>query len=72
MSKLISVQMVEDTWYQLDSPETTECCDCSMIHVTEFKLSNGIVYWRSKVDKAATRQKRKENGIKVIKKKKLV
>lgn len=65
-----SIQMEEDVWYPQDSPETTECCDCSMIHHTEYKFENGRLYWRSSVDEEATKIKRKENGIKVIRKKK--
>lgn len=65
--RLISIQTHEGVWYRLDSPEITECCDCSLVHVTEYKFENGRLIWRSKVDRKATRAKRNENGIKVIK-----
>ena len=64
---LISVQMEEGKWYRLDSPEITECCDCSLIHITEYMFENGRLLWRAKVDRKATRAKRKENGIKIVK-----
>jgi len=64
---LISVQMEEGKWYRLDSPEITECCDCSLIHITEYMFENGRMFWRSKVDRAGTRQKRKENSITIHK-----
>jgi hypothetical protein len=65
--KIQSIQMEPGKWYRLDSPEMTECCDCSLIHVTEYKFENGRMLWRSKVDRKATNVKRRENGIKLTK-----
>ena len=65
--KIQSIQMEPGKWYRLDSPEMTECCDCSLIHVTEYKFENGRMLWRSKVDRKATNIKRRENGIKLTK-----
>ena len=62
-----SIQMEPGKWYRLNSPEITECCDCSLIHVTEYMIEDGRLFWRSKVDRRATRLKRKENGIKIVK-----
>lgn len=67
--RIQSIQMHEGVWYRLDSPEMTECCDCSLVHVTEYKFESGRMLWRSKVDRQATRAKRLENGIKVTRKK---
>lgn len=61
------IQMVENTWYKLDSPEVTECCDCGLVHHTEYMMENGHMFWRSVVDKKATAAARKLAGIKVIK-----
>ena len=61
------IQMVENTWYKLDSPEVTECCDCGLVHHTEYMMENGRMFWRSVVDKKATAAARKAAGIKVIK-----
>ena len=66
--KIRSVQMEEGKWYRLDSPELTECCHCSMVHLTEYMLENGRLFWRSWVDKDATRIKRAENGITIVRK----
>jgi hypothetical protein len=64
---IISIQTEPGKWYRLDSPELTECCGCSLIHSTEYRFDKGRMFWRSKVDYRATRQKRKENGISIVK-----
>jgi hypothetical protein len=64
---LLSIQMEAGKWYRLDSPEITECCDCSLVHVTEYMFENGRMFWRSHTDKKATRAKRRENGITLLK-----
>ena len=64
-----SIQMEPGKWYRLDSPETTECCDCSLIHHTDYNLEGGRLFWRSTSDAAATAIKRKENGIRIVRKK---
>lgn len=63
---LISIQMEPGKWYRLDSPEITECCECSLVHVTEYMLEGGKLFWRSKIDKGATKAKRKENRLRVV------
>lgn len=62
-----SIQMVENTWYRLDSPEITECCECALVHHTEYMFEKGRMFWRAHVDKKATAAARKKLGIKVIK-----
>jgi hypothetical protein len=47
------IQMHEGTWYKLDSPDVTECCDCGLVHHT--------------VDRIATRAARKRAGVRVVK-----
>ena len=61
-----SIQMEPGKWYRLDSPEITECCDCSLVHHTEYMFEGGRMFWRSVVDKKATAAARKRNGIKVV------
>jgi hypothetical protein len=65
-----SIQMEPGKWYRLDSPETTECCDCSLIHHTEYMFEGGRLFWRSTVDRAATKIKRQENGITIVRSRK--
>jgi hypothetical protein len=66
-----SIQMEEGKWYRLDSPEITECCDCGLVHVTEYMFENGRMFWRAKTDPKATRASRKRNGITLLKSKPL-
>ncbi|MDE2098504.1 MAG: hypothetical protein KGL39_14720 [Patescibacteria group bacterium] len=60
------IQMHENRWYRLDSPEITECCDCGLVHHTEYMLSKGRLFWRSVVDRKATRAARARDGIKIV------
>jgi hypothetical protein len=64
--------MVENTWYRLDSPDITECCDCGLVHHTEYMFENGRMFWRAQVDKKATKAARKKQGIKIVKESKRV
>ena len=61
----IPIPTEEGKWYTLRTPEITECCDCGMVHHTEYMLENGRLYWRSKVDDKATKAARKRLGIKI-------
>jgi hypothetical protein len=60
-----SIQMEAGKWYRLDSPEITECCDCGLVHHTEYMFENGRMFWRAITDRKATRASRKRNGITV-------
>ena len=68
MSKTISTQIEPGKWYRLDSPETSECCDCGMTHVTEYKFEHGRMFFKTRVDRRTTNQKRKEYGITITRK----
>lgn len=48
------IQTEPNKWYRLDSPEITECCDCGLVHHTEYMFEKGRMFWRSKVDTKAT------------------
>lgn len=61
------IQMKEDTWYRLDSPEISECCDCGLVHHTEYKIEKGRLLWRAVTDVRATIAARKRLGIKITK-----
>lgn len=63
----ISVQVEEGIWYALDNPMAEECCDCGLVHHTDFKLDGGRMFFRTRRDEAATAIKRRENGVKVVK-----
>lgn len=61
-----SIQMYEGSWYRLDSPEITECCDCGLVHHTEYMFKNGRMFWRSAADPKATQAARKRLEIKIV------
>jgi hypothetical protein len=61
------IQMHEGTWYALESPQIDECCDCGLVHHTEFMLEKGRLFWRAAVDKKATAAARERDNIKVTK-----
>ena len=62
-----SIQMYENTWYAMESPQIDECCDCGLVHHTEFMMDKGRIFWRAVRDDKATAAARKAAGIKVIK-----
>lgn len=63
-SKEFPAVHVEDwTWYVLDNPGVDECCDCGLVHRTEFKLEGNRIFWRVKRDDKQTAIQRKLRGI---------
>lgn len=61
-------QMRANTWYAIQHDiEVTECCDCGMVHQTEYKLERGRIWWRSKVIPQASAASRKKSGIRLLK-----
>ena len=58
------VQIIDGKWYAIafgKAPFTEECCDCGLVHVTDFKVENGrfwIRYRRDAKRTAAARAKR--------------
>lgn len=61
------IQMYEGAWYALRNPDLTECCDCGLVHNTEYKIDGMRIFWKAKVDKRATTAARKRHGIKITK-----
>ncbi len=64
-SKYRTVQVVENTWYTIGGFDRDICCDCGLTHDTEFKLDNGKIMFRTKVNPRETARHRKEHGITV-------
>lgn len=66
-----SIQMFEGQWYRagLRSPEVTECCSCGLVHITEYKVIDGKLFWRAGVDQEATDAAREREGISLRRKK---
>jgi hypothetical protein len=59
--------MYEDAWY-LDKFTRHECCSCSLTHTVEYKVENGRIFTRWKVNDKETKAQRKKLGIKVTRK----
>lgn len=62
-----SIQIKAKTWYRLESPGAEECCDCGLVHVTEYQLYNGMLMFRTRRDERATLAARKRHGIRIAK-----
>jgi hypothetical protein len=61
-------QIEPSKWYAIQHDiEVTECCDCGMVHETEWKLERGRIWWRTKVNYQATAAARKKSGVKIVK-----
>lgn len=67
VSRRRAVQIYEGDWHPMESPEVTECCDCGLVHKTEFRIDGdtGRIMWRTVTDARATRKARKRAGITV-------
>ena len=62
-------QIYDDTWYKTGHgrpPYYHECCDCSMVHLVEYKFENGHIFERWTVDKKETTRARKISGKKAL------
>lgn len=66
--KYVPVQIEDGKWYRMRGYTHTECCDCALVHKEEFRVVDGHIEWRAVRDDKATEKRRKELGIKIIKK----
>jgi hypothetical protein len=60
-----SIQIEEGKWYRLRGYTHSECCDCALVHLEEYRLVDGHLEWRAVRDDKETNARRKELGIKV-------
>lgn len=63
-----AIQIEDGKWYRQSGYTHTECCDCGLVHKEEYRLVNGHLEWRTVRDDKKTEERRKELGIKVIRK----
>lgn len=61
-----TMQIEPGKWYRMDSPEITECCDCGLVHITEYAFEKGRFLFRTRVNRRATRAARQRDGITVM------
>ena len=66
--KYVPVQIEDGKWYRMRGYTHTECCDCALVHKEEFRVVDGHIEWRAVRDDKATEKRRKELGIKIVKK----
>ena len=66
--KYRTVQIIDGAWYTISGFDRDICCDCGLTHDTEFKLENGRIMFRTKVNQRETIKHREEYGIKVMRK----
>jgi hypothetical protein len=59
-----TVTMWDGSWY-LDKFIKHECCHCALVHDVEYKVENGRIFTRWKVNDKETKQLRRKHGIKV-------
>jgi hypothetical protein len=67
--KVHSIQMYEGSWYRVKGYNYTECCDCALVHKEQFRIVDGHLEWSGIRDDKLTDERRKELGIKVVRKK---
>ena len=64
-----TVQVIDGAWYELGHGFTHEdCCDCGLSHRVDYKLENGRVMVRYRVDHRRTAENRKRDGISIKRK----
>lgn len=58
-----SIQLWDGSWYKLDDGYLHECCGCGLVHNVDYKLDNGSIFMRWKVNDRETKKARKlRNG----------
>lgn len=63
--KYIPVQIEDGKWYRVKGYTHSECCDCALVHVEQYRLIDGQLEWRAIRDDKNTKLRRKQLGIKV-------
>jgi hypothetical protein len=54
-------QIIDGKWYEGSWTEQRDmCCSCGLIHVTEFKVEKGKLFFRTKQIQSATKEARKK------------
>lgn len=64
------VQITDGTWYALADFSRDICCHCSLVHDQEWKLENGRLFFKVKVNQRETNRLRKKHGITISRKEK--
>ena len=59
------VQIYDGAWYALGGFDRDMCCDCGLVHVTEYKIEKGRIMFRAVRDDKATAEQRRKHGIEI-------
>ena len=62
------IQINDGSWYAMAGFSRDICCDCGLAHDTEYKLENGRLMFRTRVNQKATAAQRKAHGITITRK----
>lgn len=62
------VQVWSGSWYSVGTFVQDICCDCGLVHDTEFKVENGRIMFRHVVNRRATDAERAKHGITIKRK----
>lgn len=63
------IQVEEHKWYHFTREDGLICCHCSLVHNLKFKIENGKIYIKFKVnDKETALRRRGKENIKTLKK----
>lgn len=63
--------IVAGRWYRmpLKTSEVSECCDCGLVHITDYKIVEGRLFFRTTRAEEATTAARRRDGISLGRKK---
>jgi hypothetical protein len=55
MARRRVVQIVDDEWYAIDWRRQREmCCDCHLVHDIDYRVKDGTLMFKARVNKRAT------------------
>jgi hypothetical protein len=64
------IQVIEGKWLKWNKRERWMCCDCSLVHRVQTRMRNGHLEVRMFRDEKMTAKSRKDEGLKVTRKRK--
>ena len=54
-------QVIDGEWYEASwTGQRDMCCHCGLVHITEFKVEKGKLFFRAKQSERATKAARKQ------------
>lgn len=56
---------MDGSWYQLSDYTRDVCCGCSLVHEMDYKVEDGVIWFRASVNQRETNRLRKMHAITV-------